>query len=327
MRNRISNIAFTVSSAGEVIILAIIQGMLVGIHADANTESNTRALSAATAFSGGMWFLTALPWFFVEKHRPGQPLPPGNNYLTAGFKQAWVTMKVVWELKQSLTYLIVYFILGDALNTSVTVISTVQNQLVSFNTSKLNLLLIIGIAAQGVGIYGFWVVQKRFKLSTLFMFSSIIPFFLMLQLWGFIGIFTQSFGFHNEWEAYAYQAFYGVFICPWYAISFTMISEMTPKGYEFLFFSLFSLVGKTSAFVGPFVTSAIANQAGNASMPFAFLLAVAIVGSIGLFFIDVKKAKLEQQVFLQRGNNIKGIDAFVTPVATVAVSTTPTEAA
>ncbi len=49
--NRISNITFGVSSLGELVILAIIQGMLYGIHADRDTVSNTNALSAVVAFS------------------------------------------------------------------------------------------------------------------------------------------------------------------------------------------------------------------------------------------------------------------------------------
>jgi hypothetical protein len=44
-------------------------------------------------------------------------------------------------------------------------------------------------------------------------------FILMLAAWGCIGITQTSFGFHNIWEFWAYQAFYGVFVCPWYAIS------------------------------------------------------------------------------------------------------------
>ena len=44
-------------------------------------------------------------------------------------------------------------------------------------------------------------------------------FILMLAAWGCIGITQTSFGFHNVWEFWAYQAFYGVFVCPWYAIS------------------------------------------------------------------------------------------------------------
>jgi hypothetical protein len=44
-------------------------------------------------------------------------------------------------------------------------------------------------------------------------------FILMLAAWGCIGITQTSFGFHNVWEFWAYQAFYGIFVCPWYAIS------------------------------------------------------------------------------------------------------------
>jgi MFS-type transporter involved in bile tolerance (Atg22 family) len=61
--------------------------------------------------------------------------------------------------------------------------------------------------------------------------------------------FQSRFGFHNEWEFWLYQVIYGIFVCQWYAYSVTMISEVTPRGKEFLFFSLFSVMGKASAFV------------------------------------------------------------------------------
>lgn len=93
------------------------------------------------------------------------------------------------------------------MNSTVTVISTVQNQLVSFSTTKLNILLIVGIAAQGIGIYAFWLIQKRFKLSTLTMFKAVVVFLIILQLWGFVGIFQDRFGFHREYEAYMVSLF------------------------------------------------------------------------------------------------------------------------
>lgn len=198
--NRISNIAFTVCSVGELVVLAVIQGMLYGIHADRDERSNTKALSAVVGFSAGAWVICAIPWFVLEKRRPGQPLPPGTNYFTAAVKQACIAAKHLRHLRQTLVYLVFYFLFSDALNTSVTVISTIQNQVVSFSTTKLNVLLIVGIAAQAVGIYAFWLVQKRFQLSTLYMFSWVIVFSVLLQGWGFCGIFTQRFGFHHEWE-------------------------------------------------------------------------------------------------------------------------------
>lgn len=67
-------------------------------------------------------------------------------------------------------------------------------------------------------------------------------------------------------------AFYGLVVCPWYAYSQTMINEATPLPQMFLFFALFSIVGKTSAFIGPLVSSAIITASGNNdNMSFAFL--------------------------------------------------------
>lgn len=86
----------------------------------------------------------------------------------------------------------------------------------SYNTLTLTYLLIVGIAAQLVGIWGFWAVQKRFKLSTKTMFNFVMLGILLLDGWGMIGIWTQKFGFHHIGEFWAYQVFYGLFVCPWY---------------------------------------------------------------------------------------------------------------
>lgn len=81
-----------------------------------------------------------------------------------------------------------------------------------------------------------------------------------------------------------------------------MISEVTPRGYEYLFFSLFSIVGKTSSFIGPIVSSAIidATPSRNASMPFCFLFGLSLA-SFGILFLglDLKKSRLEQEKFLR----------------------------
>lgn len=80
-----------------------------------------------------------------------------------------------------------------------------------------------------------------------------------------------------------------------------MISEVTPRGKEFLFFSLFSIVGKTSSFIGPFISSAIIDDTGNNSTPFYFLFALSLASFLFLlFFVDVKKSRIEQTEFLER---------------------------
>lgn len=201
-----------------------------------------------------------------------------------------------------------YFLLGDSLNTTVTVIATLQNTIVSYNTLTLTYVLIVGIAAQLAGIGMFWLIQKRFGLSTKVMFDAVMIGIVLLDGWGMIGIWTQNFGFHHEWEVWVYQVFYGLFVCPWYSYSQIMISEVTPRGKEFLFFSLFSIMGKTSAFIGPIVSSAIidASPNGNNSTPFYFLFGLSCLSFALLAWgVDLKKSREEQEAFLEAEKRVK----------------------
>ncbi|KJY00878.1 autophagy protein Atg22 [Zymoseptoria brevis] len=298
-RNELSNMAFYVQSVGEVVILAVIVGVLFGVDVNRSVERNNYGLSVLIAFATGVWLLLAIPWFVLEKRRPGQD--PGMNIVIAGLWQLTRAMKEIWQLRQSLFYLIGYFLLGDSLNTTVTVIATLQYEIVNYNTLQLTYLLIVGIVAQAVGIFAFWNIQKRYNLSTKTMFNAVAVGIILLDGWGMIGIWTQSFGFHHKWEVWVYQTFYGLFVCPWYSYSQTMISEVTPRGKEFLFFSLFSIIGKTSSFIGPFISSAIIDRTGNNSSPFYFLFALSLASAAFLFvFVDVEKSRVEQAEFLER---------------------------
>lgn len=78
-RSRLSNMAFYVQSCGEIVILALIVGVLYGVNVRASQENNNWGLSVLIAFATGIWIVLAIPWFAVEKRRPGQPLPPNMN--------------------------------------------------------------------------------------------------------------------------------------------------------------------------------------------------------------------------------------------------------
>jgi len=197
-RNELSNVAFYVQSMGEILILAVIVGIMFGVHVNASSARNNWGLSVLIAFASGVWLLLALPWFVLEKRRPGQD--PGMNIIIAGFWQLRRAITQIWQLRQSLAYLIGYFLLGDSLNTTVTVIATLQNEIVAYNTLTLTYLLIVGIAAQALGIFTFWQVQKRWQLPTKTMFNAVAVGIILLDGWGMIGIWTDGFGFHHAWE-------------------------------------------------------------------------------------------------------------------------------
>ena len=69
-RNRISNISFAVCSAGEIVILAIMVGILKAIKSDESVENNTKAFSVLIAFSGGVWCKSCMcPQLEYDSHQ------------------------------------------------------------------------------------------------------------------------------------------------------------------------------------------------------------------------------------------------------------------
>lgn len=129
------------------------------------------------------------------------------------------------------------------------------------------------------------------------MFNVIMLFLVLLTAWGMIGNWTSRFGFHDVWEIWVYQVFYGLFICPWYSYAQIMISSVTPRGHEYLFFSVFYIVGKASSLIGPLISSAIIDDTpggSNNSAPFYFLFALSLVSALGIWwFLDLEKSKRE----------------------------------
>ena len=53
-RNRVSNLSLAMGSAGEVLILAIMVGILKAVKPDTSSENNTKAFNVLLAFSGGV---------------------------------------------------------------------------------------------------------------------------------------------------------------------------------------------------------------------------------------------------------------------------------
>ena len=300
-RNRVADYALIWTSFAGPIWLAIGVALLLGVHAERDTASNTWAISAFIAYVTGGWVVCALPWFFMEKRRPGQRLPPGTTYYTVGILNMWHAIKSMWKLKQVMIYLVAYLILSDAQTTIITVIGTLTNTVVSYDIVQLNYMTIVGFGGEGFGIWFMWLIQKRFGLhaKTVLVFNVVC--ILGLCIWGFIGIWADNIGFKTLGEAWAYQGYFGLLVCQFYQLPYTLISDLVPRPKLFLFWSLFSISGTTSAFIGPFVTSAIIDRSGgNTNMAFAFLLPFCLLGLIILCFVDTEKAVIEAKEFLEQ---------------------------
>lgn len=83
-RSKYLNIGLYVGAFAQVLILAMCVGTLYALNVNASDANNNWGISVIIAFLSGLCLLFSLPWFIMEKRRPGQKLPAGMNILKAG---------------------------------------------------------------------------------------------------------------------------------------------------------------------------------------------------------------------------------------------------
>ena len=115
-RNEISSLSTAVGAAGELAVIAIGIGMFKALRVNLSVQNNSWGLSAFNAFGAAAELSFALPWFVLEKRRPGLPCPGNMNIVQAGIWQVFRAGKDIWRLKQSLIYLISEFFFSTIYN-------------------------------------------------------------------------------------------------------------------------------------------------------------------------------------------------------------------
>jgi MFS-type transporter involved in bile tolerance (Atg22 family) len=79
------------------------------------------------------------------------------------------------------------------------------------------------------------------------------------------------------------------------------MAEVSPAPKMYVFFALYNTLGKTAAFVGPFITGAIINDAGGkTNTGFWFTFLTGLVALVLLAMVDTDKAKRDNALYLER---------------------------
>ncbi|PPQ70377.1 hypothetical protein CVT26_013842 [Gymnopilus dilepis] len=285
-KNRISNISTAHSNIGYIVTLCLNLTILIPL------EKNPKANNYVMVLVNSYWVLTGIWWFIFQEPRPGPPLPEGESYLTIGWKQIWAASKQYKKLPYTFIYLFAFFLLADGLNTTGTLVSICQNDKFSFSFLQNTYLGLAQAITSTASTFGFWYIQRYFKISTKKMFIVTNVVTILIPFWGMLGIWTGKIGFHNVWEFWAYNVVFGLFQAPYYAFSQTMMAELTPPGFDNMFFGLFGLSNRASSMIGPNVIQAIIDRSGSNWMGFPFLFALCASASLVIwFFIDVEKGR------------------------------------
>lgn len=299
-KNRISNISTTHSNIGYIVVLCLNLSILLPLADNPLVNNYTIVLT------NSYWVITGIWWFIYQQPRPGPPLPKGESYLTIGWKQIWEACKQYKRLPYTFIYLFAFFLLADGLNTTGTLVSICQNDKFQFSFLYNTYLGLSQAITSTAATLGFWYIQRYWKISTKKMFIVTNVVTVLIPLWGMIGIWTTKIGYHNVWEFWAYNVVFGLFQAPYYAYSQTMMAELSPPGFDNMFFGLFGLSNRASSLIGPNVIQAIIDKSGNNWMGFPFLFALCMAASLVIWLgVDIEKGRRDAMAWAEdvKGSN------------------------
>lgn len=261
-----------------------------------NSYANNVAIAVAVAYylSSSIW------WFIFQKTRPGPKIPEGEHILVIGWKTILITLKDIMHLSQSFLFVVSYFLFTDGMNTSGSVFGILQNNIIQFDFLTSTYVNLVQTFCSIAGCMLFYVIQRKFNLPIKTMFQVTNFFVLLIPIYGAIGAGTNKIGFNNVREIWFYNAYFGLFVSPWYAYVNSFMSELTPKGREHQFWSMFAMSGRTSSLVGSYITSAITAKTSDPHYAFLFCLGMCLVPFYIISTIDVARSKREQTAYLAR---------------------------
>ncbi|CAO3614360.1 unnamed protein product [Cunninghamella blakesleeana] len=301
-RNHVSAISTTFSNVGFLIVTGILAGASYKPWSNYDFPPDKEHVFGSTplfnyvgtVFCGGFWLINAIPYFIAQpRGRGGPDLPKGENHFTIGWKSVFLAIKEARRFRYVFLYIFSYFLFSDAVSTTNTMIGIIQGNVTTFDARQTTILNLASAVSSIVGCLAFLLISKKFGVRTKTNLIIIVVLSGVVSVWGCIGIGVDNFGLKTIWELWAFYVWSGLFTAPIWAWQNTFLAELIPKGKENLFFGLFGVVNKGSAWIGPVIIGAITEKTANIYTGWAVILAFFVLGLVALFFVDVEKAKLD----------------------------------
>jgi UMF1 family MFS transporter len=245
--------------------------------------------------SAGLWWLGWSFWTWAtlrSRHAP-RALPPGESYLTVGFKQLRQTFSEAHKYPHTIRYLLAYLIYNDGIQTVIAVAAifaaapVLQGGLgIETGTLTLIILMIQFVAFFGALFWGRlagWIGAKNALIVALTIWSAVV-------IYAYFGMQGDS----RVTEFWVLGAFIALVMGGSQAISRSLFAQMIPPGKEAEFFSIYEISERGTSWIGPLIFGLVNQWLGNLRPAILSLIFFFVVGLVLLVtFVNVPRAIAE----------------------------------
>jgi len=221
------------------------------------------------------WFMVAL--FFAMFSAPAFLLLPGDSKRESlmsaglrGFRYTLNNLKEILRQKEPRKFLISYLIYQDAVNTVIVFSSIFAATTLGFEPVELIILYLI---VQATALLGSFVMAKPIDL-----WGPKRVVIISLLLW--TSVATTAYFIQTKSPFWFLASFAGLGLGSVQAATRAFYSQFIPEGKEAEYFGIYSLVGKSSAIVGPLIFGYISTTFGSQRPAILTIAALFLIGLI-----------------------------------------------
>jgi MFS transporter, UMF1 family len=278
---RISGMKWTLGYLSGLIAVALCLPLAKNIVDNPTAEqlSLARLIPVVVAV---YYAVTVIPTFlFLRDRSVAKPLPPGENYLTVGFRQLKTTLRHIRRYKELFKLLIAFLIYNDGVVTVIYFAALYAGNTIGFTTEEITIMFIAMnvIAAAGAFTFG-WVADRIGQKRT-----------IMISLCIWLATVVLAFFAESKAAFYGVATLAGIGMGSSQSVTRSLVALFTPKEKAAEFFGFLGIAGKALAFLGPLVFGLISSATGSQRPAILAIGAFFIVGMIMLSFVNEKRGK------------------------------------
>jgi MFS transporter, UMF1 family len=218
---------------------------------------------------------------FLRDRSIPQPLPPGQSYITVGFRQLKTTLGHIRRYRELFKLLVAFMVYNDGVVTVIYFASLYAATTIGFTTWEITIMFIAMNVVAAVGAFGFgFVADKIGQKRTIF---------ISLSIW--ICAVVLAYFSYSKGAFYGVATLAGLGIGSTQSVTRSLLALFTPKENAAEFFGFLGIAGKALAFLGPPIFGIVSKTYGSQRPAILSIGAFFIVGMILLSFVDEKAGK------------------------------------
>jgi MFS transporter, UMF1 family len=285
---RISGMKWAFGYASGLIALALCLGLGLAKNIVANpTPEQLSKAQLIPLVIAGYYAIAVIPTFlFLRERSIPKPLPPGTNYITAGFSQLRITLRHIGRYRELVKLLVAFLIYNDGVVTVIYFAARYASDTIGFTPNEITIMFIAMNVVAVTGALSFGFLADRIGQKRSIMIS--------LSIW-IVAVVVAYFA-TTKAVFYVVATLAGIGIGSTQSVTRSLVALFTPKENAAEFFGFLGIAGKALAFLGPLVFGTMSQVTGSQRPAILAIGAFFVVGIFALSFVDEQAGKAASRV-------------------------------